>query len=192
MSLRPGMRVLDVGCGVGGPACEIARFSDTTIIGLNNNDFWIQRARKHQFTVWRLRVVHDRRVAAWNSSIPAHKEFAHAIELGNGIPKMRHMKNEAMVNAGFTVEHGEDLAERPDVMKSHGIAHLKRMSWSGKLVSHTIKFMEMLNLLPKGTYDVGESLKVAADAIVKGGQTNSSRPCTSQSAASPRSLPMLD
>ncbi len=38
------MRVLDVGCGVGGPAREIARFSDATIVGVNNNDFQIQRA----------------------------------------------------------------------------------------------------------------------------------------------------
>ena len=47
MSLRPGMRVLDVGCGVGGPAREIAQFTDTQIVGLNNNDFQIQRARKY-------------------------------------------------------------------------------------------------------------------------------------------------
>ncbi len=47
MGLRPGMRVLDVGCGVGGPAREIARFSDVTIVGLNNNDFQIGRARKY-------------------------------------------------------------------------------------------------------------------------------------------------
>lgn len=47
MSLRPGMRVLDVGCGVGGPAREIARFSDVNITGLNNNDFQIGRARKY-------------------------------------------------------------------------------------------------------------------------------------------------
>jgi sterol 24-C-methyltransferase len=47
MSLRPGMKVLDVGCGVGGPAREIARFADVNIIGLNNNDFQIQRARKY-------------------------------------------------------------------------------------------------------------------------------------------------
>jgi sterol 24-C-methyltransferase len=47
MVLRPGMRVLDVGCGVGGPAREIARFTDTKIIGLNNNDFQIGRARKY-------------------------------------------------------------------------------------------------------------------------------------------------
>jgi sterol 24-C-methyltransferase len=47
MSLRPGMKVLDVGCGVGGPAREIARFADVNIVGLNNNDFQVQRAKKY-------------------------------------------------------------------------------------------------------------------------------------------------
>ncbi len=47
MVLRPGMRVLDVGCGVGGPAREIARFADVNVIGFNNNDFQIGRARKY-------------------------------------------------------------------------------------------------------------------------------------------------
>jgi sterol 24-C-methyltransferase len=30
--------------------------------------------------------------------------------------------------------------------------------------------MEKLGFVPKGTYDVGESLKVAADALIKGGR----------------------
>jgi sterol 24-C-methyltransferase len=47
MGLRPGMRVLDVGCGVGGPARAIARFADVEIVGLNNNEFQVQRARKY-------------------------------------------------------------------------------------------------------------------------------------------------
>ena len=46
MNLRPGMRVLDVGCGVGGPAREIARFSDANIVGINNNEFQVERARR--------------------------------------------------------------------------------------------------------------------------------------------------
>ena len=50
MNLRPGMRVLDVGCGVGGPAREIAQFTDAQVIGLNNNDFQIHRARKYTKT----------------------------------------------------------------------------------------------------------------------------------------------
>ena len=40
------MKVLDVGCGVGGPAREIARFADAHITGLNINDYQIQRATR--------------------------------------------------------------------------------------------------------------------------------------------------
>ncbi|KAJ7238970.1 S-adenosyl-L-methionine-dependent methyltransferase [Mycena rebaudengoi] len=47
MGLKPGMRVLDVGCGVGGPARAIAHFADVEIVGLNNNEFQVQRARKY-------------------------------------------------------------------------------------------------------------------------------------------------
>lgn len=47
MGLRPGMRVLDVGCGVGGPARAIAHFADVEVVGLNNNEFQIQRARRY-------------------------------------------------------------------------------------------------------------------------------------------------
>ena len=41
------MKVLDVGCGVGGPAREIAKFADVNIVGLNNNDYQIERAGKY-------------------------------------------------------------------------------------------------------------------------------------------------
>jgi sterol 24-C-methyltransferase len=47
MELKPGMRVLDVGCGVGGPAREIARFAGVKIVGVNNNDFQVGRARRY-------------------------------------------------------------------------------------------------------------------------------------------------
>ena len=47
MGLKPGMRVLDVGCGVGGPARELARFSDIEIVCLNNNEFQLGRAAKY-------------------------------------------------------------------------------------------------------------------------------------------------
>uniref|UniRef100_A0A2R2UK37 Methyltransferase n=1 Tax=Paris polyphylla TaxID=49666 RepID=A0A2R2UK37_PARPY len=44
LGLKSGMKVLDVGCGIGGPLREIARFSSTSITGLNNNDYQISRA----------------------------------------------------------------------------------------------------------------------------------------------------
>ncbi|KAL2117725.1 hypothetical protein VTJ04DRAFT_7385 [Mycothermus thermophilus] len=47
IGIQPGMKVLDVGCGVGGPAREIAKFTDCHITGLNNNDYQIERARRY-------------------------------------------------------------------------------------------------------------------------------------------------
>jgi sterol 24-C-methyltransferase len=43
LGLRPGMRVLDAGCGIGGPMRAIARFSGATIVGINNNAYQIKR-----------------------------------------------------------------------------------------------------------------------------------------------------
>lgn len=47
LSLRPGMLALDLGCGVGGPLREIARYSGAGIVGVNNNAYQLERARKH-------------------------------------------------------------------------------------------------------------------------------------------------
>lgn len=42
--IQAGDLVLDVGCGVGGPAREIVKFTGCHLIGLNNNDYQIGRA----------------------------------------------------------------------------------------------------------------------------------------------------
>ncbi|RPA97868.1 hypothetical protein L873DRAFT_1689887 [Choiromyces venosus 120613-1] len=47
MGMKAGMKVLDVGCGVGGPAREIVRFTDANVTGLNNNDYQIDRATQY-------------------------------------------------------------------------------------------------------------------------------------------------
>jgi sterol 24-C-methyltransferase len=43
LGLEPGMKTLDVGCGVGGPMRTIARFSGATIEGVNNNDYQLTK-----------------------------------------------------------------------------------------------------------------------------------------------------
>lgn len=45
--IKPKSRVLDVGCGVGGPAREIARFTDANVVGVNNNAFQVQKANAY-------------------------------------------------------------------------------------------------------------------------------------------------
>ena len=123
----------------------------------------------------------------WDPSIPEHKALAHQIEIGNGIPEMRPISKsrDALKTVGFQIEHEEDLAARPDpipwyyplegdIRKAQTFWDyftLWRMSWSGKLVSSTaIRIMELIGIVPKGTWAVTEQLKVVADALVRTGQ----------------------
>lgn len=47
LGLEPGHRVLDVGCGVGGPMRSIARFCGANVVGINNNQYQIDRGTEH-------------------------------------------------------------------------------------------------------------------------------------------------
>jgi sterol 24-C-methyltransferase len=47
LGLGPGQSALDVGCGVGGPAREIASFSGANVLGLNNNAYQVGKAQQH-------------------------------------------------------------------------------------------------------------------------------------------------
>ncbi|MCY3785076.1 MAG: methyltransferase domain-containing protein [Chloroflexi bacterium] len=46
LGLETGMVVADIGCGVGGPLIEIARFTGAKIVGVNSNAYQLKRARK--------------------------------------------------------------------------------------------------------------------------------------------------
>ncbi|CAI4213279.1 unnamed protein product [Parascedosporium putredinis] len=47
IDIKEGMKVLDVGCGVGGPAREIAKFTGAYITGLNLNEYQVERATRY-------------------------------------------------------------------------------------------------------------------------------------------------
>lgn len=42
-----GKHVVDLGCGVGGPARNMVRLTRVNVTGVNNNDYQIQRAKRH-------------------------------------------------------------------------------------------------------------------------------------------------
>ncbi len=59
LSLKPGMQVLDVGCGVGGPMGNLARHFGAGFVGINNNTYQIERAKHHTRDVASLcRFIH--------------------------------------------------------------------------------------------------------------------------------------
>lgn len=47
LGLAPGMRVLDVGCGVGGPMRSIARFSGANVVGVNISAHQVRKATSY-------------------------------------------------------------------------------------------------------------------------------------------------
>ncbi|THU98385.1 sterol 24-C-methyltransferase [Dendrothele bispora CBS 962.96] len=239
------MKVLDVGCGVGGPAREIATFMDCEVVGLNNNEFQIGRAKKctrkmgledkvtfvkgdfmklvEQFGENSFDAVYAIEATvhaptwegvygeiykvlkpggifgvyewcmtdAWNHLLDlglTHVTSLHEIELGNGIPEMRSLRlaRQALKNVGFEILHEEDLAERPDEVKWYyplegdytkaqtfrDYLLVFQTTWFGMLVMHSIVWvMERVGMVPKGTMDVAQALKVALTSLVKGGQT---------------------
>ena len=46
LNLKPGMRVADVGCGIGGPLVTIGKATGASIVGLNFNKYQIERGEK--------------------------------------------------------------------------------------------------------------------------------------------------
>ncbi|KDN50860.1 putative delta(24)-sterol c-methyltransferase [Tilletiaria anomala UBC 951] len=241
MGLKRGMRVLDVGCGVGGPAREIARFAGVNIVGINNNEYQVLRARKYtkkaglegqcefvkgdfmklaeQFgensfdavyaieatchaPTWegvygeilkvlkpggRLGLYEWCMTDKWDASVPEHKRIAHGIELGDGIAEMRSIKQarSALNSVGFKIEEEQDLADMGDAIAWYyplegdlrkcqtlwDLFQCWRMTKLGTFTTQTaVRVLELARLAPKGTYDVGESLKVAAEALVAGGR----------------------
>lgn len=126
---------------------------------------------------------------AWDSSNPEHKRIAHGIELGDGIPEMRTIKQarSALKTAGFEIQEEQDLADVGDKIKWYyplegdlrkcqtvwDLFTCWRMTRFGSFTTQTaVRVLESVGLVPKGTFDVGESLKTAAAALVAGGQQN--------------------
>ena len=51
------MKVLDVGCGIGCPAKEIAAFTGAHVTGININSMQVARAKRYSRNYWQVDEV---------------------------------------------------------------------------------------------------------------------------------------
>ncbi|CEP19393.1 hypothetical protein [Parasitella parasitica] len=241
IGIKKDMRVLDVGCGVGGPAREIAHFTGAHVTGLNNNAYQLQRARHYaakellqdqtEFVkgnfmempfeensfdaVYAIEATCHAPVFEgvygeiyrvlkpggnfgcyewcmtdnFDENNPQHKEIAHSIEIGNGIPKMRKTAEciQALKNVGFDVLMNQDLANVGDAINwyyplegdirkcqtAKDVLTTLAMTKLGRFTTtNFVRVLEKLGLAPKGTVETQKFLETAADALVAGAQQN--------------------
>ncbi|OJJ50635.1 hypothetical protein ASPZODRAFT_221566 [Penicilliopsis zonata CBS 506.65] len=239
IGIKEGMKVLDVGCGVGGPAREIVKFTGASVVGLNNNDYQIQRATsyaardgltdklsfvKGDFMQMKFPDNSFDAVYAIEATVHApelegvyreifrvlkpggifgvyewlmtdeydndnadHRRVRLGIEQGDGISNMVKISEglQAIRGAGFELLHHEDLADRNDTVPWYyplagSFKHMQspwdfftiaRMTWWGRgLVHKFVGAMETLRLFPHGTQKTADSLALAADCLVEGGE----------------------
>lgn len=123
----------------------------------------------------------------YDNSNPKHRSIRLGIEQGDGISNMEKIEValEAIKAAGFELELNEDLADRLDpkpwyypiagdlrMIGSVGDAlTVARMTKLGRGVMHRfVGLLEKVGVAPHGTQKTADSLALAADNLVAGGQ----------------------
>ncbi|WBW72184.1 sterol 24-C-methyltransferase Erg6 [Schizosaccharomyces osmophilus] len=124
----------------------------------------------------------------YDSTNPEHRRIAYNIEIGDGIPQMVRKSDalEAFKKSGFEVLDQEDLAENDnlelpwyypitgDVTKSQNVwdfITVFRTTTLGKFITrHSVKVLERLGMVSKGTSEVSDTLAIAQEGLIEGGE----------------------
>jgi sterol 24-C-methyltransferase len=78
---KAGMRILDLGCGVGGPARNMVRFTGANVVGVNNNEYQIGRARRYDSKMGLNHLLSYVKTDFCNTGFPSNEyDGAYAIE----------------------------------------------------------------------------------------------------------------
>lgn len=124
---------------------------------------------------------------AYDNANPEHRRIRLGIEQGDGISNMEkvHVALDAIKAAGFQLELHEDLADRPDALPWYwplagdfrmmgsywDFFTILRMTKLGRATVHRfVGALERIGLAPRGTQKTADSLALAADNLVAGGQ----------------------
>ncbi|KAL8098364.1 hypothetical protein AgCh_031212 [Apium graveolens] len=138
LDLKPGQKVLDVGCRICGPLREVARFSSTSVTGLNNNEYQITRGKKLNRMAevdqtcdfvkgdfMKMPFPNNNFDAVYAIVATCHAPDAAEIELGDGLPDIRLTTQciEALKQADFEVAALEYVGLAPKEAKEF------KLSW---------------------------------------------------------------
>ncbi|OMO71307.1 Methyltransferase type 11 [Corchorus capsularis] len=164
LGLKKGHKVLDVGCGIGGPLREISRFSGAFVTGLNNNEYQISRGEELN----RIRGINSNctYVKADFMRMPFSDNTFDAIY---AMAATCHAPNLVICENDLAVD--SPLPWYLPMDKNHFSPSNFRGTAVGRFFTRNmVKVLEFLGLAPEGSQRVQHFLETAADALAEGGR----------------------
>ncbi|GKT65422.1 sterol 24-C-methyltransferase [Colletotrichum tofieldiae] len=154
MGIKKDMKVLDVGCGVGGPAREISNFTDD----YNNDDVGHRRIRL---------------------DIELGSGVSNMVNISEAIMAMKSVGFELLHHEDLAARP-DDLpwywpiaGELKYVQSVSDILVCVRMThWGRSIMHHLTGLLEFVGFAPAGTKKTADALATAADGLVAGGKRN--------------------
>ncbi|KAJ6336733.1 hypothetical protein OIU76_006582 [Salix suchowensis] len=194
INVKPGDRILDVGCGVGGPMRAIAAHSRAKVVGhhhqrLSSESCAFDGAYSIEATchapkleevyaeIFRVLKPGSLYVSyewvttdKYKDSDPEHVEVIQGIERGDALPGLRNYTDiaETARKVGFEVVKEKDLAKPPAQPWWTRLKMGRIAYWRNHIV---VTVLSALGIAPKGTVDVHEMLFKTADYLTRGGDS---------------------
>lgn len=189
LGIGPGSKVLDVGCGIGGPLREISIFSGASVTGLNNNEYQITRGK-----------VLNRRSRLLDScsflkadfmSIPvpdASYDAVYAIEATCHAPnatdcyrEIHRVLKPGQCFAGYEwcltdAFNADDQTHREcksEIELGNGLPDIRttrEVKQALREAGFEVRVLERIRIAPSGSFRVQKFLERGADALVEGGR----------------------
>ncbi|KAH9710074.1 Cycloartenol-C-24-methyltransferase [Citrus sinensis] len=188
LGLKSGQKVLDVGCGIGGPLREIAQFSSTSVTGLNNNEYQITRGKELNRFARVDKTCNFVKADFMKMPFPDNSfDAVYAIEATCHAPDAygcykeiyRVLKPgqyfaayEWCMTDAFDPNNQEHQKIKAEIEIGDGLPDISfRLTSVGRFVTRNmVKALEFVGLAPKGSQRVQDFLEKAAEGLAAGGR----------------------